>query len=134
MAPYNSESFEITLSVYLKVYIWYMENPLRERLKAGPSCDRVSLSLQMTRNYKANFTISLIHVTKNGDDTGYSPPKAMYLVTMYSSIPCPPSLPIPLSLMPPKGTMAAEIVPVLVPIIPTSSFSATLHTRPISLE
>ena len=51
-----------------------------------------------------------------------------YLVSRYSSIPYrPPSLPIPLCFIPPKGAMLWLMMPSLMPIIPASRESASLH-------
>lgn len=54
------------------------------------------------------------------------PPIVMLLMTVYSSIPYfDPSLPNPDSFTPPNGLAASEMSPVLTPIMPTSSASAT---------
>ena len=65
-----------------------------------------------------------------------SPNPAMhtYFTSRYSSSPClPPSRPIPLSRIPPKGADAVEIIPVLAPTMPYCSASLTLHSVALSL-
>src|SRR5271170_6440647 len=62
------------------------------------------------------------------------PPIVMAFSTVYSSIPyLLPSLPFPLSLIPPNGAAASLTIPVFTPTIPNSIFSDTLHTFEISL-
>jgi hypothetical protein len=56
------------------------------------------------------------------------------LVSRYSSMPSnPPSRPKPECLTPPKGAAGLETMPVLMPIMPNSSASATRMTRAWSL-
>ena len=52
----------------------------------------------------------------------YSPPRARYLVSRYSSSPWrEPSRPMPDCFTPPKGATSVEINPVLMPTMPYSS-------------
>ena len=61
------------------------------------------------------------------------PPMQTYLTSWYSSNPWwEPSLPKPLSLMPPKGAASVLITPSFTPIIPYSKASATRKQRPTS--
>ena len=43
-----------------------------------------------------------------------------------------PSRPVPDSFMPPKGATSVEMMPVLMPMMPYSTCSATRYTRPMS--
>lgn len=63
----------------------------------------------------------------------YRPPMHMYFTSRYSSMPFgPPSRPRPDCLIPPNGATSVEITPSLTPTMPTSNFSATRQTRPMS--
>lgn len=63
------------------------------------------------------------------------PPMHRYFISRYSSMPyLEPSRPRPDCLTPPNGPTSLEMMPVLIPTIPYSSFSATRQTRPISRE
>ena len=61
------------------------------------------------------------------------PPMHRYFTSRNSSKPYfEPSRPIPDSFIPPKGATSVEIKPVLTPMMPNSSASATRQTRPMS--
>lgn len=54
------------------------------------------------------------------------PPKQIYLISRYSSIPYfEPSRPNPDCFQPPKGAISDEMIPSFTPTIPTSMASAT---------
>src|SRR5437762_3982914 len=61
------------------------------------------------------------------------PPRHKYLISRNSSSPYfDPSRPMPDSLTPPNGATSVEMMPVLIPMMPYSSASATRQMRPTS--
>lgn len=63
------------------------------------------------------------------------PPRQMYLISRYSSMPyLEPSLPNPDCFQPPNGAISEEMIPSFTPTIPTSIASATRQIWLISCE
>jgi hypothetical protein len=103
------------------------------RIPSGQACYRIQLYINMYKFLACYLYTSLTLTTHKRQKNIYIPPMHTYLTSWYSSNPwCDPSLPSPLSLMPPNGATSVEMTPSFTPTMPYSKASDTRKHRPTS--